>query len=389
MKVADRMKYFRKPVFSDLKAPRGLEPLDFTLGSPNIAPEPEIMKTIQEAAGKPENYKYAVKPLPELTEAVRSWYRERYETELAEEEICLLQGSQEALVNLPLVFCDPGDGVLIPDPYYPVYEQAPHLAGAEVLFMPLRAEIGYLVDFDGIPEEDRRRAKLMLVSYPNNPTGATAPDSFYEELIRFAKENDILVVHDNAYSELVFDGKPGKSFLSFPGAKDVGVELNSFSKTYGMAGARLGILAGNRKAVQAYRELKSGLDYGIFLPVQYGGAEALTHGGQAIRETRREYERRRDLMTDLFEKAGWKIPRSQATMFLWAPVPAGVDSEAFAKELADRTGILVTPGSWFGKEGEGFVRIALVQDEDRIREAAARLADSGLFEPADHPHSEA
>lgn len=379
MKTAERMEYFRKPAFADLKAFAAKDPIDFTLGSPNIAPEPSIMKAIQEAAGAAKNYRYAVTALPALTEAVQNWYRSRYETVLEPEEICLLQGSQEALVNLPLVFCNPGDGVLIPDPYYPVYEQAPRLAEADVMFMPLKPENNWLPDLEAISPEDRKKAKLILVSYPDNPTGATAPDSFYEELIRFARENDILVVHDNAYSELVYDGKPGRSFLSFPGAREVGVELNSFSKTYGMAGARLGVLAGNREAVKAYRELKSNLDYGIFLPVQYGGIEALEHGGSSIPETRREYECRRNLMVKEFGEAGWHIPPCKATMFLWAPIPAGMNSEEFAQELAEKAGVLVTPGSRFGSQGEGYVRIAMVQDEKKIREAAQRIRKSGLF----------
>ena len=246
--------------------------------------------------------------------------------------------------------------------------------------MPLKPENHYLPDLEAISQEDRQKAKLILVSYPNNPTGAIAPDSFYEELIRFAKENDILIIHDNAYSELVYDGQPGKSFLSFPGALETGVELNSFSKTYGMAGARLGVLAGNREAVSAYRELKRSLDYGIFLPVQYGGIEALEHGGGSIPETRQEYEQRRNLMVAEFGKAGWHIPPCEATMFLWAPIPAGMTSEAFALRLAETAGVLVTPGSRFGPEGEGFVRIAMVQDAEKIREAARRIADSGLFD---------
>ncbi|WP_305180216.1 aminotransferase class I/II-fold pyridoxal phosphate-dependent enzyme, partial [Faecalibaculum rodentium] len=303
METARRMKYFRKPAFADLKACTGPDPIDFTLGSPDIAPEPSIMEAIQKAAGESQNYKYAVTALPQLIQAVQDWYHDRYSTDLDPEEICLLQGSQEALINLPLVFCNPHDGILIPDPYYPVYEQAPRLAGADVLYMPLKPENHYLPDLEAISQEDRQKAKLILVSYPNNPTGAIAPDSFYEELIRFAKENDILIIHDNAYSELVYDGQPGKSFLSFPGALETGVELNSFSKTYGMAGARLGVLAGNREAVSAYRELKRSLDYGIFLPVQYGGIEALEHGGGSIPETRQEYEQRRNLMVAEFGKA--------------------------------------------------------------------------------------
>lgn len=365
------MKYFAP---SALTPPPGPEAINFTLGSPDIPCEKGIMEVIQAQAGIPANYKYAVRPLPALVAAIQDWYETRYGVTLTEEEICLLQGSQEALVNLPLVFCDPGDGVLIPDPYYPIYDQAPRLAEANVLYMPLKQENDYLIDLDAISEADRKNARLMLVSYPDNPTGAVADDAFYEKLIQFARDNDILVIHDNAYSELVFGDHPGKSFLSYPGAREVGVELNSFSKTYGMAGARLGILCGNKEAVAAYKRLKSNLDYGIFLPIQYGGIEALQHGGNAIEPTRKEYGRRQQLAARLFTEAGWPMKPSPATMFLWAPIPAPwKDSETFAQTLADETGVMVTPGTAFGSQGAGYVRIALVQPDHKIREAARRV----------------
>ena len=373
MKTAERMKYFTNAALTKTGGGLPEGAIDFTLGSPDIPPERAIIDEIQYQAGVARNYKYAVKPLPELLKAIRDWYHDRYHVSLDDDEICLLQGSQEALVNLPLVFCDPGDGVLIPDPYYPAYDQAPHLAGAEVLYMPLKQENDFLIDLDAISEEDRRKAKLMIVSYPNNPTGAVAPDWFYEKLVKFAKENDILIVHDNAYSELVFNEREGKSFLSFDGAMDVGVELNSFSKTYGMAGARLGVLCGNRGAVAAFRQLKSNLDYGIFLPVQYGGVKALRQGGSSIRPTRDAYSHRQQLAAKLFSEAGWPMDPSPATMFLWPRVPHGYDSEGFAQELAKREDIYVTPGTAFGPAGEGHVRIALVHDDDVICEAAKRI----------------
>lgn len=387
IETAQRMKHFKTSVFTSLKELKeqyekehNQKTIDFSLGSPNITPDPQIMNVLAEAVEQPENYKYAVTALPQLIESIQKWYRNRYEVDLDKEEIVLLQGSQEALVNLPLIYCNEGDGILVPDPYYPVYVDAPKLAQADIIFTPLRRENNYLVDFSRITKEQRKSAKMMLVCYPNNPTGAAAPDSFYEELIRFAKENDILIVHDNAYSELVFDGKKGKSFLSFPGAKEVGVELNSFSKTYGMAGARLGVLVGNKKVIEAYRILKSNMDYGIFLPVQYAGIEALEHGGSAIQSTRQEYERRRDVTVKAFHAAGWPIQPSEATMFIWALIPEQYkDCEQFAQELLKRTGIIVTPGISFGPEGKRYVRIALVQDEQDILEAAKRLQTSGLF----------
>ena len=387
VQVAKRMKDFHSSIFLNLKEEKlkyeqetGNNTIDFSIGSPNISPDPVIIDTMAEAVKKPENYKYAINELPELKEAVQTWYKNRYEVDLSTEEIVLLQGSQEALSNLPLVYCDPGDGVLVPDPYYPVYVDAPRWAGADILFMPLKKENNYLIDFDAISAEDRKKAKMMIVCYPNNPTCATAPDSFYEQLIQFAKENEILVLHDNAYSELVFDGKIGKSFLSYPGAKEVGVELNSFSKTYGMAGARLGVLVGNKTIVQQYKMLKSNMDYGIFLPVQYAGVQALKKGGQSIESTRSQYQHRRDCMVSSFKEAGWDIQPSPATMFLWAEIPQTYENSfEFTKDLLKKTGIVVTPGESFGSQGKRFVRLALVQDEDAIYEAARRLKNSQIL----------
>ena len=352
IETAQRMRSFHTSVFTDLHALKqeyeqksGKSALDFSLGSPNIAPESSIMDVLSKAVLVPKNYRYAINPLPSMIKAIQDWYQKRYDVFLESDEIALLQGSQEALINIPLIFCDPLDGVLVPDPYYPAYIDAPKLAGATILYMPLRKENEYLIDFDQISENDRKNAKIMIVCYPNNPTGAIAPDSFYTRLIQFAKENDILVLYDNAYSELVFEGKPGKSFLSFPGAKEVGVELNSFSKTYGMAGARLGVLVGNKDVIHQYKILKSNMDYGVFLPIQYAGIQALKHGGASIVKTREEYERRRDLLIQRFANSGWTIPKSAATMFLWAPIPACYENSLeFSKQLLKQCGIIVTPG---------------------------------------------
>lgn len=386
-KLASRMKAFHQSVFTNLndlkrqyEKKNHLPIIDFSLGSPNIAPDPKIMEVLSQAVLLPKNYQYAIQPLPILIEAIQEWYRRRYEVDLETDEICLLQGSQEALVNLPLMYCGAEDGILVPDPYYPIYVDAPKLAGAEIIFTPLTKENEYLIDFSQISQEERAKAKMMFVCYPNNPTGATASEAFIEELIQFAQENQILVVYDNAYSELVFDKKPGKSFLSFPGAKEIGVELNSFSKTYGMAGARLGVLVGNKEVIEQYKMLKSNLDYGIFLPIQYAGVEALKVGGQTIEETRLEYQNRRNAMVEAFREAGWHIPYCQATMFIWAPIPKSYsDSIQFSQDLLKQCGIVVTPGLSFGSEGKRYVRIALVQDTKVIQEAAQRLQSARFF----------
>ena len=387
MKSAERMKYFRPSVFSRLDEEKrqlqekGEKIIDFSIGSPNIAPAPHIMEALLKAAEDPANYRYAIHDLPRLQQAITDWYRRRYDVELDPcSEVITLQGSQEALANIALTLCNPGDIVLVPDPYYPIFAQGPKLAGADVRFMPMKEENDFLIRFDEISEEVAKKAVLMIVSYPNNPTGAVADDRFYTELIAFAKRWDIAVLHDNAYSELVFDGKRGKSFLSYPGAKDVGVELNSFSKTYGMAGARLGVCVGNRELIAGYHRLKSNMDYGIFLPVQQAGIAALEADQNCVETTRKAYEHRRDLLVRRFEEAGWVIRPSAATMFVWARIPdAFADSEQFALSLLAECGIVVTPGTEFGAEGRRHVRIALVISDEQIEEAAQRLARSCLF----------
>lgn len=385
---AKRMDLFKPSIFTELKILKteytkrtGNPTIDFSVGSPNIAPEPSIMKALQDAVMVPENYKYAINELPEMKEAIHDWYLNRYHVELSNNEMICLQGSQEALSTLFLAMCDPGDIVLVPDPYYPIFSDGPKIAGAKVEYMPLLQEHDYLIQLNEIDEEIAKKAKMMIVSYPNNPTCATAPDSFYEELIAFAKKYDIIILHDNAYSELVFDGKVGKSFLSFDGAKDVGIELNSFSKTYGMAGARLGVCVGNHEVIQCYNTLKSNMDYGIFLPIQYAGIEALRHGGAGIHSTCQAYQDRRDALCEIFDTVGWHIQKSPATMFAWARIPDSYeDSKAFTKDLLEKTGVVVTPGQSFGKQGERYVRLALVQDLADIKEAANRIKKSKIFE---------
>ena len=387
MKRAKRMECFRPSIFTRLEEEKqrqqklGKTMIDFSIGSPDIAPARHIIDALCTEVAKPENYRYAIHDLPQLQTAIAAWYERRYQVSLdGQKEILTLQGSQEALANIALTICDPGDYVLVPDPYYPIFADGPRLAGAKVWFMPMREENDFLIRFDEIPQEIAEKASLMIVSYPNNPTGATADDRFYEELIAFARQYDIAVLHDNAYSELVFDGPLGKSFLSYPGAKDVGVELNSFSKTYGMAGARLGVLVGNAQLIEGYKILKSNMDYGIFLPIQKAGVVALNENQNGVETTRQTYIHRRNLMVRCFQEAGWQIRPNRATMFLWARIPQGyADSEAFALVLLKHCGIIVTPGTSFGREGERYVRIALVVEDAQIEEAGRRLKESRLF----------
>ena len=337
MKFAKRMDRFGEGIFSKLaeikkeKTARGEEIIDLSIGAPNIPPAPHIMEALCRAAAEPSNYVYAISDRREMLEAAGGWYQTRYGVELdPETEICSLLGSQEGLAHIALSIVDEGDVVLVPDPCYPVFGDGPQIAGARLHYMPQRKENGYIIRLDEIPEDVARKAKLMVVSYPNNPTTAMAPDSFYEELIAFARKYDIIVLHDNAYSDLIFDGKACGSFLRFPGAKEIGVEFNSLSKTYGLAGARIGFCLGNSQVVSRLKLLKSNMD--------------------------------------------------DATMFVWAAIPEHyTSSEAFVMELVERAGVMVTPGSAFGPSGEGYVRLALVQDEEMLNKAIKAVRESGVL----------
>lgn len=388
MKFANRMNQFGEGVFSRLAVMRknrlaqGKEVYDLSIGAPNIPPTKRIMEVMAEAVMKPANYVYAINDTQQLLEAVAQWYKRRYDVELNPEiEICSLLGSQDGLSHIALSILDPGDVMLVPDPCYPIFADGPRIAGAELYYMPLQKENDYVIQLQDIPEEIARKAKFMLVSYPNNPTAAMAPESFYHEVVAFAKKYDIIVLHDNAYSELVFDGQSCGSFLSIPGAMEVGVEFNSLSKTYGLAGARIGFCVGNKEVVGMLKTLKSNMDYGMFLPIQAAAVEALTGNQSVVAETRAAYEHRRDVLCDGLIEAGWHMEKPAGTMFVWAPIPDSYqDSESFVADLLDKTGVLVTPGSAFGPSGEGYVRMALVQSEDTMKKIVEAVAVSGIFD---------
>ena len=388
MKFANRMNQFGEGVFSRLAVMRknrlaqGKEVYDLSIGAPNIPPTKRIMEVMAEAVMKPANYVYAINDTQQLLEAVAQWYKRRYDVELnPETEICSLLGSQDGLSHIALSILDPGDVMLVPDPCYPIFADGPRIAGAELYYMPLQKENDYVIQLQDIPEEIARKAKFMLVSYPNNPTAAMAPESFYHEVVAFAKKYDIIVLHDNAYSELVFDGQSCGSFLSIPGAVEVGVEFNSLSKTYGLAGARIGFCVGNKEVVGMLKTLKSNMDYGMFLPIQAAAVEALTGNQAVVAETRAAYEHRRDVLCDGLIEAGWHMEKPAGTMFVWAPIPDSYqDSESFVADFLDKTGVLVTPGSAFGPSGEGYVRMALVQSEDTMKKIVEAVAVSGIFD---------
>ncbi len=383
---AKRMESFQPGIFNVLNDKKnellkaGRTVYNLSVGTPDFLPDENVMRAMQEACKDPDNYKYSLGNLPELVEAVQNWYQRRYGVALDPEEIMSVNGSQEGIAHVALPLCDPGDVVLCPNPGYPIFEMGPWLCGAEIAYYDLHEENHYLPDLDAIPEDLAKRAKMMVVSYPLNPVCVAAPRSFYEKLIAFAKKYNIIILHDNAYSDIIYDGREGISFLSVPGAKEVGVEFNSLSKTYNLTGARISFVVGNREIIQAFSKVRSQIDYGIFLPIQRAAVEALNGPQDGVKARREEYQRRRDALCGGFRSIGWNVPDSEGTMFVWAPIPEHYsDSVTFCMDLMERSGLICTPGSAFGSLGEGHVRFALVQLVEKIREIVAAVDACGIL----------
>lgn len=358
----------------------GRKVYNLSVGTPDFRPAPHVMKAMQEACGKAENYKYSLADMPELLGAVQYRYEKRFGVYIGTDEVMSVYGSQEAMAHIGMVFCDPGDVILVPNPGYPMFEMSGIMAKADVQYYNIEEKNGYLPDLDSIPEAVLKRTKYMIVSYPLNPVCVCAPDDFYERLIAFAKKHDIVILHDNAYSDITFNGGPGRSFLSFEGAKDVGVEFYSLSKSYNLTGARISFVVGNKDIISRFRLLRSQIDYGIFYPVQIAAIAALTGPDDFIEEQRQQYAARNRALCGGLRSIGWDVPDSQGTMFVWAKIPEGYESSAdFCMKLMERTGVIVTPGSAFGSNGEGYVRMALVVDADVIDEIIRVLDASGIF----------
>ncbi len=388
MKVtfSDKAQTFQAGIFAVLNEKkeelirRGRTVYNLSVGTPDFLPAPHVTEAVANAAKDPENYKYALTDRPFLLEAVRNFYRERFGVELAPEEIMSINGSQEGMAHIAWALCDPGDLVLAPNPGYPIFSIGPSLCGAQVETYPLYRENGFLPKLSDIPEETARKAKFMLVSYPLNPVCAAADDVFYRELIAFAKKYEVIILHDNAYSDIVYGGRKGKSFLSYEGAKEVGVELYSLSKSYNLTGARISFVVGNREIVDTFRAVRTQIDYGMFLPLQYGAAAALNGPKDGVKAQCLEYESRMKALCGGLRRIGWQVPDGEGTMFVWAPLPEGYEnSEAFCVELMERSGVICVPGSSFGSLGEGFVRFALVQPVPVIEEIVEAIRKSGIL----------
>ena len=379
--IADRLRRLPPYLFAeidrkkrDVRA-RGVDVIDLGIGVPDLPTPPHIVHALQAAAAKPEHHRYpSYEGMPAFRQAVARWYGRRFGVALdLETEVLTLIGSKEGTAHMPLAFVNPGDVVLVPDPGYPVYSAGAWFAGGECHFMPLRRQNGFLPDLGAIPADVARRAKLMYLNYPNNPTAAVASPAFFKGVVEFARRFNLLVCHDAMYSELHFDGYEPPSFLATDGAKDVGVEFHSLSKTYSMTGWRLGFCVGNRDAVAGLGKIKTNVDSGVFQAVQEAGIAALTGPQDMAEQYRRTYQERRDVAVAGLRKLGWEVDVPKGAFFVWAPVPHRKDSREFATRLLEEAGVVVTPGVGFGPSGEGFYRIALTVGAERIAEAMERL----------------
>ena len=383
---SDKTEMFGEGIFAVLNEKKnemvkeGKKIYNLSVGTPDFEPPEHIRKAVAEAALKPENYKYSLTDLPELTEAMQSFYQKRFGVQLEKNEIMSMNGSQEGMTHFAWALCNPGDVVLVPNPGYPIFKIGPELCDAVTVEYPLYEKNNFLPKLEDIPEETARKARFMVVSYPSNPVCSAADDCFYQELIAFAKKYDIMILHDNAYSDIVFDGKKGGSFLQYEGAKEVGVEFYSLSKSFNYTGARVSFCVGNAQIVEKFRTIRSQIDYGIFYPVQYGAIAALTGPQDSVAEQCKKYERRSRTLCRGLSQIGWKVKDTQGTMFVWAPLPEGFhNSNEFCMELMEKSGVICTPGSSFGSLGEGYVRFALVLPVEELEKVVESIRDCGIL----------
>lgn len=358
----------------------GADVINLSIGTPDFQPDQHVMEAVSRAACDPDQYKYSLTETRALLDAVQAWYKRRYDVALADEEIMAVSGSQEGIAHIAFAIAQPGELILAPDPGYPIFSFGPLMRGTEVGLYPLKEENNWQLDFADIPEDVADRAKAIVVSYPNNPTTAVADHAFYEKLVAFARKHDLIVLHDNAYSDLQLNGEQGISFLSVPGAKDVGIEFNSLSKTYNLTGMRVSFALGNRDVIQRFRAFRSQIDYGMFYPIQVGAVAALTGPQDIVTRNREGYMARRDALCGGLRSIGWNVPDAQGTMFVWAKIPKRFSSSvAFVMELMEKTGVICVPGSAFGTQGEGYVRFALVVPPARMQEVVRRIDQSGIL----------
>lgn len=387
MQASQRLDRFGAEVFASLNnkllalKAQGKTIYNMSVGTPDFKPYDHVVEALTQAALDPEMWKYALRDLPELKQAVCDYYERRFGVSgITPSMVQSCNGTQEGVGHLGLALLDPGDTILVPDPCYPVFEAGAKIADAKLEYYPLVAEHNYLPYVAGIDPEVADRAKYMIVSLPANPVGSVGTPEIYEEIIAFAREHDLLIVHDNAYSDIVFDGEPGGSFLQYPGALEVGVEFFSLSKSFNVTGARIGFLVGREDVVSAFAKLRSQIDFGMFFPIQKAAIACLNGPRDEVEAQRLKYQERRDALCDGLEGLGWERPNAHGSMFVWAKLPGGrTDSMAFCEELMEKAGVVVTPGASFGPSGEGHVRMALVLPPDQIALAVEAIHEAGLY----------
>ena len=390
MQASQRLDRFGAEVFASLNnkllalKAQGKTIYNMSVGTPDFKPYDQVVEALTQAAQDPEMWKYALRDLPELKQAVCDYYERRFGVSgvsgITPSMVQSCNGTQEGVGHLGLALLDPGDTILVPDPCYPVFEAGAKIADAKLEYYPLVAEHNYLPYVAGIDPEVADRAKYMIVSLPANPVGSVGTPEVYEEIIAFAREHDLLIVHDNAYSDIVFDGEPGGSFLQYPGALEVGVEFFSLSKSFNVTGARIGFLVGREDVVSAFAKLRGQIDFGMFFPIQKAAIACLNGPRDEVEAQRLKYQERRDALCDGLENLGWERPNAHGSMFVWAKLPGGrTDSMAFCEELMEKAGVVVTPGASFGPSGEGHVRMALVLPPDQIALAVEAIREAGLY----------
>lgn len=387
MQASQRLDRFGAEVFASLNnkllalKAQGKTIYNMSVGTPDFKPYDHVVEALTQTAQDPEMWKYALRDLPELKQAVCDYYERRFGVSgITPSMVQSCNGTQEGVGHLGLALLDPGDTILVPDPCYPVFEAGAKIADAKLEYYPLVAEHNYLPYVAGIDPEVADRAKYMIVSLPANPVGSVGTPEIYEEIIAFAREHDLLIVHDNAYSDIVFDGEPGGSFLRYPGALEVGVEFFSLSKSFNVTGARIGFLVGREDVVSAFAKLRGQIDFGMFFPIQKAAIACLNGPRDEVEAQRLKYQERRDALCDGLEGLGWERPNAHGSMFVWAKLPGGrTDSMAFCEELMEKAGVVVTPGASFGPSGEGHVRMALVLPPDQIALAVEAIREAGLY----------
>lgn len=387
MQASQRLDRFGAEVFASLNnkllalKAQGKTIYNMSVGTPDFKPYDHVVEALTQAAQDPEMWKYALRDLPELKQAVCDYYERRFGVSgITPSMVQSCNGTQEGVGHLGLALLDPGDTILVPDPCYPVFEAGAKIADAKLEYYPLVAEHNYLPYVAGIDPEVADRAKYMIVSLPANPVGSVGTPEVYEEIIAFAREHDLLIVHDNAYSDIVFDGEPGGSFLQYPGALEVGVEFFSLSKSFNVTGARIGFLVGREDVVSAFAKLRGQIDFGMFFPIQKAAIACLNGPRDEVEAQRLKYQERRDALCDGLEGLGWERPNAHGSMFVWAKLPGGrTDSMAFCEELMEKASVVVTPGASFGPSGEGHVRMALVLPPDQIALAVEAIREAGLY----------